>query len=160
LVDGHHAAIAAFFAIVIESTDPLDYRAACATVGLCEEWFRAEEPQSTIGATIRQDGARCVITNVRSGSVAESAGIAPFEELIALDGSRIDSTRWKARMSEFVPGTQVTIHTFRRDELRMTTLTLEATPLTALRLQSLPNPSASQAAAYQHWLTLPVRTKD
>ncbi len=160
LVDGHHAAIAAFFAIVIDGTDPLDYRAACATVGLCEEWFQAEEPQSTIGVTLRQDGARCVITNIRSGSVAESAGIAPFEELLALEGSRIDCTRWKARMSEYVPGTHVTIHTFRRDELRMTTLTLEATPLTALRLHSLPNPSASQATAYQHWLTLPVRTKD
>ena len=160
LIGGHHTAIAAFFAEVIDSTQPLDYRAASATVGLCEDWYLGDEPQSTIGVTLRQDGTRCIVTNVRSGSSAERAGIAPFEELIALDGSRIDSTRWRARMNEYQPGTHVTVHSFRRDELRMTTLTLEAAPLTALRLHSLPNPSASQAAAYQEWLTLPVRTKD
>ena len=160
LVGGHRESIDTFFTVVIERTEPLDYRAACAMVGLCESWVLGDEPQSTIGITLRQDGHRCIVSTVRSGSVAELAGIAPFEELIALNGSRIDATRWKARMNEYAPGTSVTLHTFRRDELRVTTLTLEATPHHGLHLQSVQYPTAAQADAYQSWLSMPTQPKD
>ncbi|MFM2308669.1 MAG: hypothetical protein RLY87_789 [Chloroflexota bacterium] len=160
LVGGHRDAIDSFFAIVIERAEPLDYRAACAIVGLCESWVLGDEPPATIGITLRQEGQRCIISTVRSGSAAESAGIAPFEELIALNGSRIDATRWKARMHEYAPGTPITLHTFRRDELRVTTLTLEATPYHGLQLQSVPYPTAAQADAYQSWLSMPTLTKE
>jgi predicted metalloprotease with PDZ domain len=159
VVGGHRAAVDLFFAQVINGTEHLEYSAACATVGLTDAWFSGDDSPCTIGITLRQEQQRCIITQVRSGSAAEAAGLAPFDELVALDGSRIDSTRWKARMAEYQPGTMVTLHTFRRDELRITNVQLETAPLDKMELRSVPHPSDIQASHYTHWLRMPNDTK-
>lgn len=148
-----------FFARVITGTEPLDYAAACAEVGLIELWSTGDEPATTFGVTVRQDQHRCVISNVRSGSVAEAAGIAPFDEIVALDGNRIDAQRLRARLHDATAGQTVVVHTFRRDELRQTTLVLAASPAHALTLQSVSYPTGDQARAYSAWLALPAAQK-
>ena len=160
MVGGQRAAVDALFTLLIDSADPLDYAEACATIGLREEWFLGDDPRCSIGVTLRQEQQRCIVTSVRSGSVAQAAGIAPFDELLALDGSRIDVSRWKARMNEYAPGTQVTVHTFRRDEIRTLSLCLESAPLDGLLLCSVSHPTDLQALNYAHWLNLPRTTKD
>ncbi len=159
VVGGHRPAIDLFFAQVINGTDYLAYSEACAVVGLTDAWFSGDDPLCTIGVTLRQDQQRCLITQVRSGSAAEAAGIAPFDELLALDGSRIEATRWKARMAEYQPGTMVTIHTFRRDELRITQVQLDAAPLDKMELRSVAYPSGEQAAQYAQWLRMPTESE-
>jgi predicted metalloprotease with PDZ domain len=159
VVGGHRAAIDQFFAQVINGTDYLAYSDACAVVGLTDAWFSGDDPLCTIGVTLRQDQQRCLITQVRSGSAAEAAGIAPFDELLALDGSRIDAPRWKARMAEYQPGTTVTIHTFRRDELRITHVQLDTAPLDKMELRSVAYPSGEQAAQYAQWLRMPTESE-
>jgi predicted metalloprotease with PDZ domain len=71
----------------------------------------------------------------------------------------MDTTRWKARMSEYQPGTTVSIHTFRRDELRITHVLLDTAPFDKMELRSVAYPSGEQAAQYTQWLRMPSESE-
>jgi predicted metalloprotease with PDZ domain len=79
------------------------------------------------------------------------AGIAPHDEIIALNGNRVDLARWRARMRDQVVGDVVTVSYFRRDELRTVSVVLEAEPATALRLQR-----QGDGVEFERWLAAPI----
>lgn len=151
------AVVVPFFAEYIFGTRELDWDASCATVGLYPRWHLGDEPPVTIGAKLRQDDARLVIASLTPGGPAQRAGLAPFDQIIAMNSSRVDATRFNARLHELSVGTNVDITYFRRDELRHCQVMLEATQPTALVLQSVVTPSAMQAQQYQQWVSMPLQ---
>jgi predicted metalloprotease with PDZ domain len=151
------AVVAEFFADYIYGTRELDWDAICATVGLRPRWHLGDEPAVTMGAKLRQDDTRLVIATLTPNGPAQRAGLAPFDQIVAVNYNRVDASRLKARLLEARPDSVIDVTYFRRDELRQCQVTLAATQPTALMLLSVATPSGSQAQQYQQWLAMPVR---
>lgn len=150
-------AYADFFQRYIAGTEELDYERGLGYVGLRLEWgYRAPRydgsPPAWSGLNIREEHGRLLVTSVRSDGPASTAGIYPADELLALDGMRIDESRLQARLQERKPGDTITLTLFRRDELLHVPLTLAAAPYNTLRLRRVEQPTPLQERLHRLWL--------
>ena len=157
VIGGRRAEIDVFFAKYIHGTDELDYPAICATVGLYPHWHTGDDPATTLGVTVRQEGHRLVVATVTPDGPAQRVGISPFDELVALNGVRVDQQRLKARLNELHAGSDVVVTYFRRDELRQVTCVVAETAAQHVTLTSLAPPTDTQLMAYQGWVSTPSR---
>ncbi len=157
--------LSGFFDRALRSTEELDY-SAFAHVGL-EARFRVREsvgdkggtpprwkgnelrPRGWLGVTTKgQNG----IASVLDGSPAMQAGVYADDEVLALDGYKVDGSALIQRTEEKKPGEAVTLTLFRRDKLLTVPVTLGSKPADAVYLARMEKPSDVQKAAYQSWL--------
>jgi predicted metalloprotease with PDZ domain len=154
-----------FFDRALRSTEELDY-SVFAHVGL-EARFRVRESQNDKGGTpprwkgpdLRPRGwlgvatkGASTIAHVLDGSPAMQAGLYPDDEVVALDGFKVDGSGLISRTEEKRPGDQVTVTLFRRDKLLSVPVTLGQKPADAVYLARVDRPTDAQKAAYQAWL--------
>jgi predicted metalloprotease with PDZ domain len=88
------------------------------------------------------------------------AGIYPEDDIVALDGYRVDGAGLLARCEEKKPNDIVRVTLFRRDQLVEVAVPLGAKPADALYLAVVENPTATQRAAYFKWLQAPLDESD
>jgi predicted metalloprotease with PDZ domain len=156
-VAGEHAgAFKTFFSRYVSGTDELDYDRALGHAGLSVSWTRSSASESErpgwLGLTTRPEGRSLVIHSIRTDGPAETAGLYAGDELIALDGERMDAARLPARLAERAPGTTVKVTVFRRDELIDVPVTLaESRPETA-SIVPVDGATPAQAAFREAWL--------
>ena len=105
-----------------------------------------------VGFQFKMEGGRTIVGNVLAGSPAWRAGVSAGDELLALDGLRVDAMSLGMRMQEKEPGTTATLTVFRRDELLTLPLVVESGPPTRLAIRALPDASLEQRAVLDHWL--------
>lgn len=74
-------------------------------------------PAVWLGATLGSWAGKPVFRSVHNGGPAEQAGISPGDELVALDGLRIDIAGCEARTRRYRPGDKSDLSVFRGDEL-------------------------------------------
>jgi predicted metalloprotease with PDZ domain len=145
-----------FFARYVGGTAELDYARAFGAVGLLLDWRpRNAADTAWLGLRTKSDHGRTVVSVVYRDGPAETAGVYANDELLALDGFRIDEARLEARLGERRPGDRVTLSLFRRDELLHIPVTLAPAP--PRRLALIPDSRASdeQIALYLGWLSVP-----
>jgi predicted metalloprotease with PDZ domain len=116
--------------------------------------MRKGRPPAWLGARVRSDHRRTLVASVRSDSPAYQAGITADDELLALDGFRIDEARLHARLGEHRPGDTVTLTLFRRDQLLHVPVTLAKAPYDMLKLTRVKQPDPLQERVYQAWLAV------
>ena len=109
-------------------------------------------PKGWLGATFRGD--RTVATVVE-GSPAYEAGLYAEDELVALDGFKIDGSTLSSRCEERRPGDPIRVTVFRRDQLVDVPLILGQRPADAVYLARVEGATAPQQAAYTKWLGQP-----
>jgi predicted metalloprotease with PDZ domain len=95
------------------------------------------------------------IAAVLQGSPAMEAGLYAEDEVVALDGEKVDAAGLVSRCDDRAPGTRITIHVFRRDRLVEVGVTLGTRPQDALWLARVDKPSDAQKASYQRWMGAP-----
>ncbi len=158
-----------FFDRALRTTQELDY-SVFSHVGL-EVCFRPREsagdkggtppprgrtgegrPRGWLGLTIRANGA---ISVVQDGSPAQEAGLYVEDELVALDGWRVDGNSLLGRCEDRRPGETVRLTVFRRDRLLDIPVVLGAKPAEAAWLARVERPTDAQKAAYEAWLGAP-----
>jgi predicted metalloprotease with PDZ domain len=86
-------------------------------------------PDAWLGADIAERDGKTVFSVVHNGSPAERAGISPGDELVALDGLRIDAAGTEARARRYQPGDRSEVSLFRGDELLQLQLEWSEAPL-------------------------------
>ncbi len=74
-------------------------------------------PAVWLGATLGPQAGKPVFLSVNNGGPAELAGVSPGDELVALDGLRIDIAGCEARTRRYRPGDVSELSVFRDDEL-------------------------------------------
>ena len=81
------------------------------------------------------------------------AGIYADDEIVALDGNKVDAPGLISRCEEKKPGDKVKVTVFRRDRLTEIAVTLAAKPADAVYLARIDRPTEEQKAAYRAWLS-------
>lgn len=153
---GRPGAFDGFFARYVAGTAELDYTRAFDTVGLLLDWGpRDSAPAAWLGLRTKSEHGRTLVSLVYRDGPAEAAGVYSGDELLALDGFRVDETRLEARLAERAPGDSVTLSLFRRDQLLHIPVALAPAP--PRRLALIPDARASdeQIALYLSWLAAP-----
>jgi len=85
-------------------------------------------PNAWLGADLGTRNGKPVVTAVRNGGPAELAGVAPGDELVALDGLRVNVAGAEARTRRYKPGDKSDVTVFRGDELMTLRLKWDEAP--------------------------------
>ena len=79
--------------------------------------FSGELPRASFGAALKAGDDGLAILRVDEGGAAQSAGLAAGDQLLAIDGLRLDAVGFEARLRRAQAGDPWRVHAFRRDEL-------------------------------------------
>jgi predicted metalloprotease with PDZ domain len=151
------SSLAEFFTRYVAGTDELDYDRALGYAGLRLEWSHEQAPEdgqapAWLGVQLKTEHGRLLISSARSDGPAYAAGVYAGDELLALDGFRVDEERLKARLAERAPGEIITLSLFRRDELLHVPVALAPAPHDKLAIVRRDDASAEQRATYAGWI--------
>ncbi|WP_224369240.1 M61 family metallopeptidase [Hyalangium versicolor] len=153
-----------FFDKAVRSTEELDY-SVFSHVGL-EVGFRVRETNNDKGGTppSRKSGEKpkgwlglslkgsATVASVVDGSPAMEAGLYPEDEVVALDGYKVDGAGLVSRCEDRRPGETVRVTLFRRDKLMEIPVVLSQRPADVAYLTRVDKPTDAQKAAFQAWL--------
>jgi predicted metalloprotease with PDZ domain len=156
--------LTAFFDRALRSTEELDY-SVFAHVGL-ELKSRQKEssndkggtprgkgsddkPRGYLGVTLKGGGT---LATVLEGTPAHEAGLYADDDLVALDGFKVDGATLISRCEEKRPGETVRITVFRRDKLLDVPVVLGSKPADAYYLARVERPTDAQKAAFKGWV--------
>jgi predicted metalloprotease with PDZ domain len=116
--------------------------------------LRAERPAGAwLGASLIFRFGKNSISVVQSGGPAELAGLAPGDELVALDSLKFTAANADTLLRDYRQDDVVTVTVFRGDELLRFTVTLAAPPDDTCYLMLADNPSSNAEARRNAWLT-------
>ena len=156
----------AFFDTAVRSTVDLPLAELLSDFGVELEMRAAASPQDPGGST-RQTELECraslgvayktasaglELTSVRDGGPGETAGLSAGDQIIAVDGYRVESANLARRLARYEPGETIPVAYFRRNELRTSALTLEAAPLDTCSLAAVARPAARALTRRRGWL--------
>jgi predicted metalloprotease with PDZ domain len=142
--------LSAWLRRALASTDELDYTDV-AWLGLR---IRDDAPPvsrvwrglslSGVGATLKNDAGRLVVTQVRRGTPAYDAGVNVDDEILAIDDYRVRAEGWEARLDAYRPGDRVTLLVARRERITPIEVVFAREPARVARIEP---DSAADAAA-------------
>ena len=153
-----------FFDRFVRGTAPVE--AGLAGVGLVLQRRAAQSLDDKGGAPARRNGdegragwlgaeippgPRLLVRTVREGSPGWKAGLYADDEILAESGFRVDRAALWDRMRQVGPGGELRLTVFRRDELCEVRVTLGPPPPEVAWLETVPDPTPEQRAAFQAW---------
>ncbi|MDY7023866.1 MAG: M61 family metallopeptidase, partial [Cyanobacteriota bacterium] len=143
-----------FFDRYIHGTDELPFNQFLAPFGL---ELKAETPDETpyLGVKVVSDNNRELIRFVEMGSPAQKAGIDPDDELLALDGFRINAQQLSDRLKDYNPGDTVKLTLFHQDQLQTCSVILDEPRPTNYKIASVKDPSSQNQRNFSDWLGCP-----
>ncbi len=110
---------------LVRSKKPIAYDEYFAKFGLTVKTRGAKG--AALGVRLRNEGSKVFLGSVLRDSAAENAGLAPNDELIAIDGRRVDDGTLRKRLESRKPGETIEV-LYARRELMASTKVLLAEP--------------------------------
>ena len=109
-------------------------------------------PDVWLGAELIDRQGNPAFNTIYNGGPAERAGIAPGDELIALDGLRINVAGAEARTRRYRPGDKSEVTVFRGDELMTLQLTWDEAPSDTCYLLAADDADKDMLSRRRAWL--------
>jgi predicted metalloprotease with PDZ domain len=142
-----------FFARFIRGTDEPDYGAALGRLGLALEPVGHDPELPDLGIETREAGdGVLVVAGVRRGSPAESAGVYPGDELVALGREKLDRRRKDGVLRRYRPGMEAELHLFRQGQLRRVLVRFGSKPVKEFAIRRLEQSDDQSNALREGWL--------
>lgn len=143
-----------FFERYIYGTEELPFNEFLEPFGLR---LKAEKPDSTpfLGLQVASDSGREVIKFVEVGSPAQLAGIDAEDELLALNGFRVNAQQLSDRLKDYNPGDRVELTIFHQDQLQTCSVILAEPRPTSYKIASVKDPSPQNQRNFSGWLGCP-----
>ncbi|MBK7398835.1 MAG: M61 family metallopeptidase [Myxococcales bacterium] len=116
----------------LHGTEELPIDDVLGSIGL-EVVRQRKRSRGSLGVRTRQDHGRTVVTSVLRGRAGHAAGLDPGDELVAIDGVRVEG-RIEAVLADHAPGTTVEVLVSRGGVLTTFTAELEPTPFDLVRV--------------------------
>lgn len=111
-----------------------------------------DQPPGALGLRFTTRGDRVFVSNVLADLPAYQAGLNNNDELIALDGYKLDAANFTERIAEIRQGQTVQLTIFRRDRLQTVSVSAARRPFDSYALTPLRDASNEQKALLQAWL--------
>jgi predicted metalloprotease with PDZ domain len=145
-----------FFKSYVRGRDELNYNAGLSAAGLELTTVSAADSGQRqtpfLGATLDQTGDRLVVGNVRSGTPAYEQGLNANDQIVALDGVRVNRDLMDALIAAKRPGDVIRLTLFRNDDLRTLEIKLGARRDTPYQIVQSSSATDEQKRIYQSWL--------
>jgi predicted metalloprotease with PDZ domain len=123
------------------STDELDYTQV-PWLGLRLRTDAPPVPRAWLGlatsgtsATLKNDGGRLVVTQVRRGTPAYDAGVNVDDEILAIGEYRVRPEGWETRLEAYRPGDRTTLVVARREHLMQIDVVFAPEPARVTRIE-------------------------
>lgn len=140
-----------FFDAATEGTEDLPLEKLLHAVGI-DLAFEAAGTMPVLGVKTASEGDNVKLTQVLDHGAAQRAGLSAGDVLVALDNLRITASSLDALLKRRLPGDEVKINAFRRDELMKFRVRLDAPPADQATLAPAPRVSAPARALLKQWL--------
>jgi predicted metalloprotease with PDZ domain len=111
-----------------------------------------QAPRGYLGIRTRANGDRVFISNVLAGTPGYEGGLNTEDELIAIEGQRVDANNVNDRMDRLRPGQSVAVTVFRRERMMTLKLTAAQKPFDRYKIIPVKAPTAAERAFYKMWL--------
>jgi predicted metalloprotease with PDZ domain len=130
-------------------------------MGLDVEIERDTQPDLGVRWDERERNAgRLLVAQVLAGGAGERAGLAPRDEVIALERIRVTPSNWETQLRRYRPRDSVLFHFFREGVLRECRVTLDEPAVKAVRLTMKRRVTHSVAARRCAWLCTTLERND
>ena len=82
--------------------------------------FKSTSSRPSLDVRVRKQGEQTILATVLEHGAAHTAGLSAMDSLVAIDGIKVDANTntLDTILERYSPGESVTVHVFRRDELR------------------------------------------
>jgi predicted metalloprotease with PDZ domain len=152
----------------VAASDEIDFAAYFNKAGLqLTKGYRSGSPYAnsktdkpgSLGLRTRANGDRVVAANIIAGSPAYDGGVNAGDELVAIDGKKIDASNGVERqgqqtvLNDLRAGQHVTLTVFRRERMMNFNLTAAAKTFDHYTITELKNASEAQKALRDSWLS-------
>jgi predicted metalloprotease with PDZ domain len=143
-----------FFSRYVRGREELDYSSALNAVGLQLGADPTAPPVERVylGANLAQEGDRLMIKALTSGAPAYDQGLNTGDQIVALDGQRVNQQSFLARLAEKRPGETINLTLFRDDELRTLMVKLGKRTIMDYKIVPVKQPTPEQTRLYRAWL--------
>jgi len=157
-----------FWSRFVAGRDEIDFAAYFNKAGLqLTKGYRPGSPYAAgktdkpgaLGIRTRANGDRVVVANVIAGSPAYEGGVNAGDELVAIDGKKIDASNGVERqgqpglLNDMRAGQRVTLIVFRRERLVNFDLTAAGKPFDHYTITELKDAGDAQKALRDSWLS-------
>jgi predicted metalloprotease with PDZ domain len=153
--------MASFFARYIDGTDELPVPAALRRAGIAWDeaapWRNERDPvrrdraRRWVGVTFAP-GDRAVVRNVIPESPAWRAGLTYGDEVVAVNGVRVNAASAPRRLADTPVGARATVSFFRQDLLRTAKVTVGESPERSVEARLEARPAGRAARVRRGWL--------
>jgi predicted metalloprotease with PDZ domain len=153
-----------FFQRYVSGNEEIDFNAYLNRAGLqLVRGYKSETPYAgdktarpgALGFRTKNNVDRVIVSNVIAGLPAYEGGVNANDELVALDGIRIDANNTSERvniLNELRAGERVTLTVFRREKLMTFALTAAVKPFDHFTISAMKAAGAGEHALRQSWL--------
>jgi predicted metalloprotease with PDZ domain len=130
----------------------VDYPKYFAYAGLAIDTQPKDVPGGWLGVSTRDEEGKLVISGVEWDSPAANGGLSIQDEILAVDGLRVDGGSLAEALAAKGPGRPVKVLFARGSAVREVTIALGRKTRRSFEIRPLPNPTPLQAAILKDWL--------
>ncbi|XTZ09834.1 MAG: PDZ domain-containing protein, partial [cyanobacterium endosymbiont of Rhopalodia yunnanensis] len=141
-----------FFARYLDATEDLPFDEYLEPFGLKLKPILDSETIPFLGIRIKSENSKEIIKFVEAGSPAEMGGIDTSDELLAIDGIRVNSSQLSDRLKDYQSGDTISITVFHQDQLKTLSVILADSQPSCYEVIRIDHPSSSQKQNLMDWL--------
>jgi predicted metalloprotease with PDZ domain len=150
-----------FWKKYVSGTDAIDFAGYLAKMGLTlTKGYVKDTPYAdsktekpgTLGIRTRNSGDRVIVSNVLLGLPAYDGGVNTNDELVAIDGQKLDSSNSAKLLNDLHSGQKTTLTVFRRDRIMTIGLTAAVRPFDNYVIAEDKNASEAQKRLRSAWI--------
>jgi predicted metalloprotease with PDZ domain len=147
--------LTAFFQRYLYQTEEIPFNIYLAPFGLQLQAIFEEPSLPYLGLKVQSENNKERIKFVARHSPAEQAGLSPDDELLALNGLRVNAEHLFQRLKDYQADDIIQITVFHQDTLRTVTVQLAAPQPSRYEVVKIQNPSNDQRKKFVGWLESP-----
>ena len=141
-----------FLETYLHTTEELPFAEYFEPFGLQLTTNEEDDPAPYMGMRVAEENGATKIKFVDGESPAGLAGIDAGDELLAIDGIRVNAEQLSDRAKDYQPGDKISITVFHQDELLTHTITLDSPQPSGYQITSIEEPSEEQKELLFGWL--------
>jgi len=141
-----------FWQLCLHSTEELPLNQYLKPFGLKVQANGNSEAIPFLGLTAKTENSKTIVKFVETGSPAQKAGIDPEDELLAIEGIRVNGEQLLERLKDYQPGNTISISLFHQDQLRTVSVVLGQPKPNSYKLVPVKDPTTQELNNFKGWL--------